>query len=151
MKARCIVAMLMVSCLMATVLPGWVSAESLSMAPLKQTEGVSAELMGTRDYDFDFNIPARGTEYDSRTFTMSASKYCIVQRTDSNYGTGSFRVVDASTLAPLGDWVVIDRGDSALIYTNTSGQTQYVRIEYSSRNVLSVHAVGWFKFGEFDD
>lgn len=151
MKAKNIAVMLILSCLVLTALPVWVSAADLLIAPLEQFEGTPIGPMGTRDYDFDYSIPAFGTEYDSRTFTMSAGKYCIVERTDSNYGTASFRVVDASTLTPLGSWVVIDRGKSALIYTNISGGTQYVRIQYSSNNVLPVKASGWLKFGEYDD
>lgn len=144
----------LVGVLLATVLiaslPGLTIAES---APLvSQVEQVAAENVepqATRDYYFDIVVPAFGSTYDPRTFTMSAGKYCLVQRTDTTYWTASFRVVDASTLGALGDWVQIDRGQTKLIYTNTSGQTQNVKIELSATVPASVHTTGWFKFGDF--
>ena len=138
MKVKKIVMLLLVVCMVTAIAPGLVSAESFPIEPL-----------ATKDYLFDITIPAMGTTYSPGYYTMSAGKYCIVQRTDSVNRSAVFHVVDKNTLTPLGSWVTVWDGDSQLIYTNTSGTTQYVKIELSSANILSVHTQGYFKFGEF--
>lgn len=80
---------------------------------------------------------------------MTPGKYCVVQRTDTVRWNVSFRVVDASTLGALGDWIAVGRGQTKTIYTNTSGQTQHVKIEYSAVAPVEFTTTGWFKFGEF--
>ena len=112
-------------------------------------KGFPIEPLATKDYLFDITIPATGTTYSPSPYTMTAGKYCIVQRTDSVNKSGLFRVVDANTLTPLGSWVTIWNGESKLIYTNISGTTQSVKIELSSANISTVRAQGYFKFGEF--
>lgn len=110
---------------------------------------INVEPNATRNYPFDIVIPWVGSIYTSSSYTMTAGKYCIVQRTDSVNKSAVFRVVDANTLTPLGNWVTVQSGESRLIYTNTSGTTKYVKIEMSSNNITSVHVQGYFKFGEF--
>ncbi len=147
MKIKNIVLLLVVSCLLTITLPTWTSAES---AILPADANHPIEILDTRSYRFDYTIPWVGSIYTTDNFTMSAGKYCIVERDDSSSGqTASFRVVDATTKEPLGNWVKIGPWGSATIYTNTSGATQNVKIQMSSDNVLSVHVTGYFVFGDF--
>ena len=122
------------------------------------TDAANIEPNTTRDYPFKVLIPNVGTTYfpdhynpsdPSTYYIMSPGKYVIVQRTDSVNRSAVFRAVDASTETPLGDWIEIWNGESKLIYTNTSGKTQYIRFEISSKNITSFWAQGFFKFGEF--
>lgn len=121
------------------------------------TDAANVEPNATRDYPFKVLVPNFGTTYfpdnynpsdPSTYYIMSPGKYVIVQRTDS-VRSAVFRAVDASTKTPLSDWIAIWDGESKLVYTNTSGKTQYIRFEISSPNVTSFWAQGFFKFGEF--
>jgi len=122
------------------------------------TKAANVEPNATRDYPFKVLIPNTNTtvfpdNYNpsdpSTYYIMSPGKYVIVQRTDSVNRSAVFRAVDASTKTPLSDWVIIWNGESKLVYTNTSGKTQYIRFEISSSNITSFLAQGFFKFGEF--
>ncbi|MGB4505297.1 MAG: hypothetical protein WBI44_10460 [Syntrophaceticus sp.] len=150
MKRERFVILLVVSLLMVTALTGFSNtASASSVSQNEQTEVATIEPQATRDYYFSHIVPAFGNMYDPRNFTMTAGKYCRVQRIDTSYGNVSFRVVDYNTLSPLGGWIKVDRGQTKLIYTNTSGRTQNVRIQLSAVLPAQIHAKGYFKFGEF--
>jgi len=122
------------------------------------TKAPNVEPNATRDYSFKVLVPNFGTTYfpvnynpsdPSTYYIMSPGKYVIVQRTDSVNRSAVFRAVDASTKTPLSDWVIIWNGESKLVYTNTSGKTQYIRFEISSSNITSFWAQGFLSSVNF--
>jgi len=132
------------------------SSNAVSNANVLDNPVSNAKLLGNKSgilyekpYDFDIIIPSFGSTY-SDTYTMSPGKYVKVYLRNAGGHSVNIRVVDANTMQPLGDWKSgIVAGQNVLLWTNTTGETKYVKMELGADSPFHVEAIGTWLFGWF--